>query len=154
MKLVEFSQRFPDEQSCETYLREQREKNGVVCKRCGGHKHYWDSYNKRWHCAGCGNETTLTADTVMHNSKLPLMYRFKAIHLLTSTKNTFSASEMQRLLGHKRCQPIWEMMHKLRDVMRKRDERYTLMGNVKIDEEFFSTEVAEDKKDEKPKNPD
>ena len=93
-------------------------------------------------------ETTLTADTVMHNSKLPLMYWFKAIHLLTSTKNTFSASEMQRQLGHKRYQPIWEMMHKLRNVMGKRDSKYTLLGSVEVDEGFFSTEVPDGQKDE------
>lgn len=148
MKLFEFSQRFPDEASCEAYLKEQREKSGFVCKKCGQRKHYWDSYHKCWRCSGCRHETTLTADTVMHNSKLPLLYWFKAIHLLTSTKNTFSASEMQRQLGHKRYQPIWEMMHKLRDVMGKRDSRYTLFGNIEVDEGFFSTEVPDDQKDE------
>ena len=29
MKLFEFSQRFPDEASCEAYLKEQREKFGI-----------------------------------------------------------------------------------------------------------------------------
>ena len=86
------------------------------------------------------------------------MYWFKAIHLLTSTKNTFSASEMQRQLGHKRYQPIWEMMHKLRNVMGKRDNKYTLLGSVEVDEFFFSTlvmaestEVDNPKKGQKPK---
>ena len=86
MKLFEFTQRFPDEASCESYLKAQREKSGIVCKKCGCHKNYWD-----WRCSKCGHETTLTADTVMHNSKLPLMYWFKAIHnfiyLCTQTIN-------------------------------------------------------------------
>jgi hypothetical protein len=43
---------------------------------------------------------------------------------------------MQRQLGHKRYQPIWEMMHKLRDVMGKRDNKYTLLGGVEVDEGF------------------
>ena len=64
----------------------------------------------------------------MHGSKLPLMYWFTAIHLMTSTKKTFSALEMQRQLGHKRYQPIWEMMHKLRSVMGLRDGKYNLDG--------------------------
>lgn len=148
MRLFDFTKRFPDEQSCEQYLKEEREKYGVICKKCGGHKQIWDKYNKCWRCSHCGHETTLTADTVMHNSKLPLLYWFKAIHLLTSTKNTFSASEMQRQLGHKRYQPIWEMMHKLRNVMGKRDGRYTLLGNVEVDEGFFSTEIPKDEKGE------
>ena len=38
-------------------------------------------------------------------------------------------------------------MHKLRDVMGKRDARYNLHGDVEIDEGFFSTETPEDQKD-------
>ena len=66
---------------------------------------------------------------------------------MTSTKKTFSASEMQRQLGHKRYQPIWEMLHKIRSVMGQRDAQYTLSGMIELDEGFFSTE-----RDEKGKN--
>ena len=41
MKLFEFAQRFPDEASCESYLKAQREKSGIVCKKCGCRKNYW-----------------------------------------------------------------------------------------------------------------
>src|SRR5690606_2540333 len=47
---------------------------------------------------------------------LPLLVRGHA-HLLTATKGSFSAAELQRQLGHKRYQPIREMVNKLRDVM-------------------------------------
>ena len=40
------------------------------------------------------------SNTVMHGSQLPFHYWFVAIHLLTSTKKSFSASELQRQLGH------------------------------------------------------
>jgi ribosomal protein L37AE/L43A len=131
---------FPDEASCEEYLKNHRGKVGVVCKHCGGHQQIWDKYNKCWICKKCGHKTTLKADTVMHNSKLSLMYWFTAIHLLTSTRKTFSALEMQRQLGHKRYQPIWEMMHKLRSVMGQRDTTYQLSESLELDEAFFSTE--------------
>ncbi len=83
----------------------------------------------------------------MQGSKLPLMYWFTAIHLLTSTKNSFSAREMQRQLGHKRYQPIWEMMHKLRSVMGVRDSQYQLTKAVELDEAFFTTDNEEIKRD-------
>ena len=41
-------------------------------------------------------------------------------------------------MGHKRYQPIWEMMHKLRSVMGLRDGKYTLNGIVELDEGFFT----------------
>ena len=126
MKLVEFSKRFPDEEACEKYLYEIRVAQGVVCSKCGSKHQYWDKSGKCWRCAKCGHVTTLTAGTVMHGSKLPLLYWFTAIHLITATKKTFSALEMQRQLGHKRYQPIWEMMHKLRSVMGTRDDKLGL----------------------------
>ena len=87
----------------------------------------------------------------MHGSKLPFRYWFIAMHLLTATKHTFSATELQRQLGHKRYQPIWEMLHKLRSIMGKRDDRYTLKGNIELDEGFFSTETPDSRKGEKLK---
>ena len=139
MKLIDFCKRFDSEQACEKHLKAIREKEGVVCSKCGGKKHYWDKASKSWRCAHCCHETTLTAGTVMHGSKLPLMYWFTAMHL-TATKKTISASEMQRQLGHKRYQPIWEMMHKLRSVMGQRDGKYKLSGTIELDEGYFTTD--------------
>lgn len=93
----------------------------------------------------------LRSGTVMHGSKLPFMYWFIAMHLLTATKKTISAAELQRQLVHKRYQPIWELMHKLRSVMGKRDDKYTLKGMIELDEGFCSTEVSLEKKSEKLK---
>ena len=73
------------------------------------------------------------------------------MHLLTSTKKSFSAVELQRQLGHKRYQPIWEMCCKLRDVMGKRDDRYLLSGQIELDNAFITTLVPDDKKNEKLK---
>jgi len=140
MKLLEFNKSFESEEDCEQYLKEQREKTGIICPKCGGKKHRWDKYNKRWICAECGRETTLTSGTVMHGSKLPLMYWFTAMHLTTATKKTISAAELQRQLGHKRYQPIWEMLHKLRSVMGKKVNEYKLEGTLELDEGYFTTE--------------
>ena len=124
MDLLEFAKHFENETSCEAHLKMIREKEGIVCAKCGCKERRWKKSRKSWICKECGHETTLTAGTVMHGSNLPLMYWFKAIHLLTSTNKSISVKEMQRQLGHKRYQPIWEMMHKLRSVMGERDDLY------------------------------
>ena len=61
------------------------------------------------------------------------------MHLLTSTKKSFSAKEIQRQIGHKRYEPIWSMVHKIRNVMGLRDNEYTLCDEVELDEGFFET---------------
>ena len=89
--------------------------------------------NSGYECKGCHSRQSLRIGTVMEHSKLPFRYWFVAMHLLTGTKKSFSASELQRQLGHKRFQPIWEMLHKLRNVMGKRDSKYHLSGQVELD---------------------
>jgi hypothetical protein len=83
----------------------------------------------------------------MHKSKLPYRYWFIAMHLLTSTKKSFSARELQRQLGHNRYHPIWHMAHKLREAMGKRDGEYILAGRIELDEGYFSTEMPLSEKD-------
>lgn len=151
MKLFEFEQHFPDEASCRERFRQLRIREGVVCPHCGCTHHYWKSSKQSFQCAKCGYRQSLRANTVMHGSKLPFRYWFIAMHLLTATKHTFSATELQRQLGHKRYQPVWEMLHKLRSIMGKRDDKYTLKGKIELDEGFFSTETPLDKKGEKLK---
>ena len=151
MKLFEFEQHFPDEASCRERFRQLRIKEDIVCPHCGCIHHYWKGSKQSFQCAKCGYRQSLRANTVMHGSKLPFRYWFIAMHLLTATKHTFSATELQRQLGHKRYQPVWEMLHKLRSIMGKRDDKYTLKGKIELDEGFFSTETPLEKKGEKLK---
>ena len=143
MKLIDFISEFPDEESCKTKLREYRERHGVVCPRCGSILHYWKRDKECFECKSCHYRQSLKANTVMHGSQLPVRYWFIAMHLLTSTKKSISASELQRQLGHRNYNPIWAMLHKFRAAMGTRDSRYEVSGMVEVDEGFFSTEVPE-----------
>ena len=139
MKLIEFHKQYPDEQSCRVAFKEMREQEGIVCKNCGNTTHYWKKNREEWECKKCRHQTRLRVGTVMESSKLPFYYWFVAMHLITSTKKSFSAKEVQRQLGHKRYEPIWAMLHKLRLVMGNRDAEYTLGNEVEFDEGFFET---------------
>lgn len=151
MKLVDFYQHYPDETSCKTEWIRQRNEQGIVCKKCGHTIHYWKKDKEQWECKKCHHRTTLRSGTVMENSKLPFQYWFLAIHLLTSTKKSFSAKEIQRQLGHKRYEPIWAMLHKIRIVLGLRDEEYQLKEQVELDEGFFPTVSITRNKDEELK---
>lgn len=142
MNLLNFINYFPDEESCKLKFKEIRDKQGVICCHCGGKEHYWKRDKWQYECKSCGFRTTLRSGTVMHGSKLPFTYWFVSMHLLTSTKKSFSAKEIQRQLEHKRYQPIWAMLHKLRKAMSNRDGQYQLSGTIELDEGFFSTEIS------------
>lgn len=139
MRILDFYREFPDEQSCRACFKAYREKVGVTCVKCGGTKHYWKRKREQWECKSCAHRTTLQSGTVMQNSKLPFQYWFVAMHLLTSTKKSFSAKEVQFQLRHKRYEPIWAMLHKIRSVMGLRDNEYVLFGEIELDEGFFET---------------
>jgi transposase-like protein len=149
MNLLNFVEQYPDEASCKSKWKAYRDKQGVECIRCGSKEHYWKKDKENYECKKCGYRQSLKANTVMHNSNLPFRYWFIAIHLLTGTKKSFSALELQRQLGHNRYEPVWYMIHKLRSVMGKRDEQYDLSGVIELDEGFFTTEISEEEK-EKP----
>lgn len=146
MTLIDFISQFPDEESCRQKFKEYRDHVGVICPKCGGRDHYWKKDKEQYECKACKTRVTLRSGTVMHKSKLPFRYWFIAMHLLTATKKSFSAKEIQRQLGHKRYQPIWHMVHKLHQAMGKRDGEYILAGRIEPDEGFFTTEVPEEEK--------
>ncbi|KAA6331972.1 hypothetical protein EZS27_019476 [termite gut metagenome] len=137
MKLFEFKEYFPTEAICRAKFKEMRDKEGVVCSKCGCVHHTCLPSKGQYRCKKCNHYTTLRANTVMHGSKLPFRYWFLAMHFLTATKHTFSAIEIQRQPGHKRYQPIWEMVHKLHSVMGTRDVKDMLTGNVAVDELYI-----------------
>jgi len=80
--LIEFQQRFADEAACVRYLFAARWPEGFVCRGCGTSK-AWELQTKpwTWECAGCGRQTSVTAGTIMHYSKLPLTTWFWAAYL-------------------------------------------------------------------------
>lgn len=147
MNLLNFNSSFPDEASCKSQWKSYRDKQGIVCPHCGCQSHYWKKDKENYECKACGYRQSLRANTVMHGSQLPFRYWFVAIHLLTSTKKSFSAKELQRQLGHSTYNPIWAMLHKLRQAMGSRDSRYQLTEVVELDEGFFSTEIQDEEKE-------
>jgi hypothetical protein len=68
------------------------------------------------------------------------------------SKKSISVSEVQRQSGHKRYQPIWELLNKLRDVKGKRDSKYLLEGQIELDNALITALISEDRKDEKLKH--
>jgi hypothetical protein len=149
MKLKEFYHQYNNEESCKLKFKEIRDQQGVICKKCGGKKHYWHKNLWQYECKKCKFRTTLRSGTVMEGSNLPFSYWLTAMAFLTSTKKSISALELQRELGHKRYEPIWAMLHKLRLAMRHRDSIYELKEYIELDEGFFETSDRIEKDEEK-----
>jgi len=142
MNILEFFELFPNEESCRAYFRLVREKEGVVCKKCGEDRHWWLKAKWQWQCSSCNFRTTLRSGTMMESSNLPLMIWFKAMALMSFSKKGISACELSRQLGGKRYETVWSLMHKIRKGMGNRDSRYRLADMMEFDEGYFVTETS------------
>ena len=76
--LIEFQERFASEGVCAEYLFARRWPEGFVCPGCGDGR-AWLLKTKAftYQCAACGRQTSVTAGTIIHASKLPLTTWFR-----------------------------------------------------------------------------
>jgi Zn finger protein HypA/HybF involved in hydrogenase expression len=143
MNLFSFTAHFKDEITCKNHFKAQRDKHGVVCKKCGHTHHYWKKDKWSYECKSCGFRTSLKSGTIMQHSNLSFLVWYRAMFLMSTTKKGFSAKEMQRQLGLKRYEPVWAMVHKIRKAMGNRDDKYTLEGMIEMDEGYFTVASSE-----------
>jgi transposase-like protein len=87
----------------------------------------------RWQCVGCRHQVSLTAGTILHNTKTPLTVWFWAAYLMTTDKRGVSALLLQRQLGLRRYETAWMMLHKFRRAMVNMT-RETLRGEIEVDD--------------------
>jgi transposase-like protein len=98
--LAEFQKEFPDEATCAAFLYARRWPDGFVCPACGkGRAVALKSRPRLFECLDCGRQTSLTAGTAMHRSKLPLTTWFWAAHVMATHSNGMSARQLEDQLG-------------------------------------------------------
>ena len=132
--LPEFQRRFPNDAACAVYLAEARWPEGFVCPSCG-HGRAWRLKTKAntYECSRCHRQTSVTAGTVMHASKLALSVWFWAAYLMATHSNGISALQVQSQLGLGSYKTAWLLCAKLRRAM-VAPGRAPLAGLVEVDE--------------------
>src|ERR1700688_4926245 len=131
--LSQFQKAFSDEASCAAFMFERRWPDGFVCPACGKRRAAALKSRPRLHeCLDCGRQTSVTAGTVMHRSKLPLTTWFWAAHLMTTHSNGMSALQLRDQLGVT-YKTAWLLTQKLRRSMVD-PNREPLEGVVEVDQ--------------------
>lgn len=122
--LLEFQRKFPDEAACARYLEQIRWPGGFVCPHDGSRGEPYRFVNRPMVlcCRSCRRDIRLTANTVMHRTKLPLEIWFWAAYLVASSTPGVSALEIQKKLGIKTYETAFQLMHKLRSAMVRPDQ--------------------------------
>ena len=137
MTILDFQERFATEEACRDYLFACRWPDGFRCRRCRGAEiGVMHSARRLWQCKRCGAQTSVTAGTVMHGTRMPLRLWFWAAYLVATHHPGISAVQLQRQLGIRRHETAWMMLHKLRAAM-VAPQREPLKREVEVDEFFL-----------------
>jgi transposase-like protein len=137
--LTAFQRMFPTDGKCAAYLEKLRWPYTFVCDKCGwkGEAYRLETRPDIFICRSCRAETSVTAGTVMHRTKMPLTTWFAAAYLVATQTPGMSAVQIQRQLGIKRNETAFQMLHKLRAAMIRPDQdRIGGDWPVEIDETY------------------
>lgn len=117
-------QMFPSEDAAAAYLRGVRWPDGFACRLCGWQGDPYVFVNKPTilRCRKCKRDTSMTAATVMHATRVPLQVWFWAAYLLTTQPSGRSATQFQQELGLSRYETAFQILHKLRAAMVRHDQ--------------------------------
>ena len=137
MSLLIFHETFRVEEDCFNWLFSIRWSHGFLCPRCEGKKYFKISTRGLYKCQNCNYQVSLTAGTIFHKTKTPLLKWFLLIYRMAVSKTGVSIKEMQRELEIKDYKTAWTMAHKVRKAMSDRDSKYKLAGLIEIDESFW-----------------
>ena len=114
--------------------------DGAVCAYCGSKEVYkleGKSFRPGlYHCRECRQQFTVTVNTIMHATHIPLRKWVRAFHLMCSSKKGISASQLHRNLGLGRYLTGWRLAHRTRLAMRCEPLASKLKGTVEVDETF------------------
>ena len=129
----DFQRQFATDEACQDYLAAWRWPDGFACPRCRPPRGYRLVAHRRWQCAACRYQVSLTAGTILHNTKTPLTVWFWATYLTVTDKRGLSALLLQRQLGLRRYETAWMLLHKRRRAM-VNTTREPLHGDIEIDD--------------------
>ncbi len=134
--LIEFQEMFPNEDACWAHLRAVRWPEGFECPACQHRESSWLSQRRLDQCRACRRQTSVTARTVLHGTRVGLRIWFLAFFFLGSHKKGISALQFQRDTGVGNYQTAWTLLHKVRSALAEGAERL-LTGNVEVDESYL-----------------
>jgi len=146
MNLYSLAKKFPNEDAALLHLIKTRWPYGVRCVACD-HDKCWlveakgttGKPRKLFQCSDCLYQFSPTANTLFHDSHLPLTKWFAAIALMVEAKKGVSANQVKRHVGLT-YKTAWYVCHRIREAMQ--EEKSTKLGGESVTVEIDETYVG------------
>lgn len=136
MTIVELCTTFSSDERCRELLERLKWPNGPECPRCKGQNVVRLATNAKllW-CKECEYQFTVTANSIFHDSHLPLIKWLAATYLICESRKGMSANQLKRTLGVS-YKTAWYLCHRIRSAMAS-TEKTMLSGVVEMDETYI-----------------
>jgi len=101
LSTFEFFQKFPNEEAARAFFETRRWNDTPVCGHCGSvtATECKDHKPMAYRCKSCRKHFSVRTDTVLAESRLPLLKWLLAIYMLTSARKGIPSTQMARELG-------------------------------------------------------
>lgn len=114
--MSKFEEKFKTESDCIEFLKELRWPGGqFCCPSCGGRKAINLTKRRLMQCTSCRRQTSVTAGSIFHGRRVPLLKLFRIIWEL-ATGELKSAQQLALEL-EMRYSTVWTWLHKVRSVV-------------------------------------
>ena len=138
LSVREFFARFPDERAClEHIMRVRHGGTKLDCPSCGAEGEFHKIRDRRvYACPHCLFQIAPTANTILHDTRTPLVSWFYAMYLFCTTRHGVSGKELQRQIGVT-YKTAWRMGMQIRKLTENTENFDALLsGHVEIDEAY------------------
>lgn len=115
----EFSQKYPDRDSCYKFLADMKWEHGYACIKCSNTIYCNGKvpFNRR--CTKCAYEESVLHHTIFENNRIPINKAFYLVYLMYNHKGAISSHKLSEKLGIRQS-TCWTYASKVKKVMEER----------------------------------
>lgn len=115
----EFSQKYPDRDSCYKFLADMKWENGYSCVKCQNLTYCNGKvpFNRR--CTKCSYEESVLQRTIFENNRIPINKAFYLVYLMYNHKGAISSHKLSEKLGIRQS-TCWTYASKVKKIMEER----------------------------------
>jgi transposase len=138
MSVREFFARFPNDDACLVHIMNVRFGGTTMdCPSCGSVGVEFHKLRDRrvYACGECLFQIAPTANTILHDTRTPLVSWFYAMYLFATTRHGVSGKELQRQLGVT-YKTAYRIGLQIRTLIGKADFDGLLTGHIEADEAY------------------
>lgn len=115
----EFSQKYPDRDSCYKFLSDMKWEDGYSCVKCNNLTYCNGKvpFNRR--CTKCAYEESVLQRTIFENNRIPINKAFYLVYLMYNHKGAISSHKLSEKLGIRQS-TCWTYASKVKKIMEER----------------------------------